>query len=144
MNDSTGLSTIQYTSHDAARALGISEGEFRILAKRHEMTAPYNDSMLGTIRDELDSTTTAAPNAAVEVANTTTAAAVATEGELSPALMQFADALEHEAIAKLSAEMRRRAPHIRPEAAAALAKALKYQAGLAHDAFNDLATYRYR
>jgi hypothetical protein len=111
MNDSTGLSTIQYTSHDAARALGISEGEFRILAKRHEMTAPYNDGMLGIIRDEINSS----PTAAVEIApsTTTTAAPTQTAAGLSPAFGLFCDALETQLIDQLSTEMRSRMPRIK-------------------------------
>lgn len=119
MNIENGtLAKVQYTSHDAAQMLGISEAEFRILAKRHELTAPYNDAMLDVIRGDIAGDNAGVyapqntPNQDAEIAPQTPDQTI-TNSTLSPAFLLFCDALETEIVIQLSAEMRSRMPRIK-------------------------------
>lgn len=103
------LDTVRYTSSDAAARLNLSEPEFRVYARKAGKTAPFSEQDINEITTAITAEDT--PEATtIDVAENITTPIT---GLLSPALTAFADALEAEAIALLSAEMRRRAPAIR-------------------------------
>jgi hypothetical protein len=106
----TQLDTIKYTSHDAAARLGISENEFRIHAKRLDMSAPFSEDMVRAIAAEVDGDNTA--NIATAEAQPAPAT-IATSNGLSPAMMGFCDELESEIVNRLTTEMASRLPRIK-------------------------------